>query len=52
MHAAFIFDPPFDDEAAIICKMLTPPTRTFDYPVPASGTKGYSYHFEIVEQIV
>lgn len=49
---AFIFDPPFDDEDALICKMRMPPRRIFDHPVPAGGNKAYSYHFELIEQIV
>lgn len=49
MSEPFLFDPPFDNEDAIVCKMLTPPTRKYDSPVQ---TPTYSYHFELVEQIV
>lgn len=52
MEQAFLFQPPFDDEATLICRMAQPPERQFAYPAPANGTKGYSYRFWIVEQLV
>jgi hypothetical protein len=52
MEAAFLFWPPFDDEDVLVCKMLRPPERRFSYPAPAGGTKGYTYRFSIIEQLV
>lgn len=51
MEKAFIFDPPFDDEDSLICRMYQKPERRFSYPAPKTGTKGYTYRFYIVEQL-
>jgi hypothetical protein len=54
MDTAFILDPPFDDEDALICKMLAEPQRSFAHSAPNSGSgkEAYSYRFSIIEQIV
>lgn len=52
MELAFLFDPPFDDESVLICRMARPPERRFVHQVPAGGSKAYTYRFSIIEQLV
>jgi len=47
----FIFDPPYDDEDAVVVRFARPPRTTWDHPVPTAGTKTKRFEFELIEVI-
>ena len=49
MVRAFIFDPPYDDEDAVVVRFEQEPRRYASNPVPAGGSRMMNYEFALVE---
>jgi hypothetical protein len=45
----FLFDPPYDDEAALVVRLARPPRTTWDHPVPTAGIKTKRFDLQMIQ---